>query len=173
MLEDGVEVGRSFGGDTTPGTQRRRVVDEATGALPGEIMGINGAHGVRLAPGTMHGFATSGNDGSVVMFDATRVVEIDEKALTVTRPWSTAPCKQPVAMAIDVAHHRLFSECRSGPMAMSDYGAGKVVGTVPIGAGVDGAAFDPASGDAFASNVDGTLTVIHQDDPGHYHVVET
>ncbi len=45
--------------------------------------------------------------------------------------------------------------------------------TVPIGTGVDGAAFDAASGDAFASNADGTLTVIHQDAPDQYHVVET
>ena len=57
-------------------------------------------------------------------------------------------------------------------MAVSDYTSGKVVATVPIGDGVDGAGFDPSSGDAFAANADGTLTVIHQDDPDHYHVVE-
>ena len=91
--------------------------------------------------------------------DTSEVVEIDAKAATVARRWSTAPCKQPVAMAIDTAHHRLFSGCRSGVMAVSDYEGGKVVATVPIGAGVDGAAFDAASGDAFASNADGTLTV--------------
>ena len=76
-------------------------------------------------------------------------------------------------MAIDTAHHRLFSGCRSGVMAVSDYQAGKVVATVPIGTGVDGAGFDAASGDAFASNADGTLTVIHQDTPDRYHVVQT
>ena len=58
-------------------------------------------------------------------------------------------------------------------MAISDYQAGKVVATVPIGSGVDGAGFDPASSDAFASNADGTLTVVHQDDPDHYHVAGT
>jgi DNA-binding beta-propeller fold protein YncE len=57
-------------------------------------------------------------------------------------------------------------------MAVSDYQAGKVVATLPIGTGVDGAAYDAASGDAFASNADGTLTVIHQDSPDRYHVVE-
>ena len=45
------------------------------------------------------------------------------------------------------------------------------MGTVPIGTGVDGAGYDAASGDAFASNADGTLTVIHQDSPDLYHVV--
>src|SRR5712692_5777259 len=85
---------------------------------------------------------------------------------------STAPGKQPVALAIDVKHHRLFSGCRSGVMAISDYQSGNVVATAPIGAGVDSAAFDPSTGDAFAANADGTLAVIHQDDPDKYHVVE-
>jgi hypothetical protein len=48
-----------------------------------------------------------------------------------------------------------------------------VVATLPIGTGVDGAGYDPASADVFASNADGTLTVIHQDDPDKYHVAET
>ena len=58
-------------------------------------------------------------------------------------------------MAIDTVDHRLFSGCNSGGMAVSDYQAGKVVATVPIGQGVDGAGYDPASGDAFASNAGG------------------
>jgi DNA-binding beta-propeller fold protein YncE len=57
-------------------------------------------------------------------------------------------------------------------MAISDYESGKVVATVAIGTGVDGAGFDPASGNAFASNANGTLTVIHQDTPDKYHVLE-
>ncbi len=57
-------------------------------------------------------------------------------------------------------------------MAVSDYQGGKVVATVPIGKGADGAGFDASSGDAFASNADGTLTVIHQDTPDRYHVVD-
>jgi DNA-binding beta-propeller fold protein YncE len=76
-------------------------------------------------------------------------------------------------MAIDTAHHRLFSGCRSNMLAVSDYQAGKVVATVPIGAGNDGTVFDAASGDVFAANADGTLTVIHQDTPDKYHVVQT
>jgi DNA-binding beta-propeller fold protein YncE len=226
---------------------RVMVVDVNDGRLLGEISPIHGAHGVALVEAAHHGFATSGNDSSVVMFDPAtfkvlgripaaedadalvydavsdrvftfngdahsstvvdpgpgrlvtnialggkpesgvaagngklyvnivdngEVVEIDGKSLKVTRRWPTAPCGQPVAMAIDTLHHRLFSGCRSGVMAVSDYQAGRVVATAPIGAGVDGAAFDPATGDAFASNLDGTLTVIHQDAPDRYHVVE-
>ena len=119
-------------------------------------------------------YGASAGDGKVFanLTDTSEVVEIDAKTAAVTRRWPTAPCKQPVAMAIDTAHHRLFSGCRSGLMAVSDYQAGKVVATVLIGKGVDGAGYDAASGDAFASNADGTLTVIHQDAPDQYHVVE-
>src|SRR5215831_3367346 len=48
---------------------RLMVVDEDKGTLLGEVTGINGAHGTAIAPATGHGFATSGNDQSVVMFD--------------------------------------------------------------------------------------------------------
>jgi DNA-binding beta-propeller fold protein YncE len=86
-------------------------------------------------------YGASAGDGKVYanLTDTSEVVEIDAKTATVARRWSTAPCRQPVAMAIDTAHHRLFSGCRSGVMAVSDYQAGKVVATVPIGTGVDGA----------------------------------
>jgi len=120
-------------------------------------------------------YGASAGDGKVYvnLTDKSEVVEIDAKALRVTRRWSTPGCTNPVAMAIDVKHQRLFSGCRSGVMAVSDYKAGKVVATAPIGSGVDGVAFDPSTGDAFAANADGTLTVIHQDSPDVYHVVET
>jgi DNA-binding beta-propeller fold protein YncE len=230
------------------GRQNRvMVVDANDGALLGEVTGIKGAHGTAVAERAGHGFATSGNDGMVVMFDlktfaplaripaaedadaiiydaasdrvftfngdahsstvidprgtlvtniplggkpeygasagdghvyanltdTSEVVDIDAKTLTVVRRWTTAPCKQPVAMAIDSAHHRVFSGCRSGVMAISDAQVGKVVATVPIGQGVDGAGYDPATGDAFASNADGTLTVVHHDSPDAYHVIDT
>src|SRR6202163_5006723 len=120
-------------------------------------------------------YAASAGDGMLYanLTDTSEVVEIDSKAAKVTRRWSTVACKQPVSMAIDTAHHRLFSGCRSGVMAVSDYQAGRVVTTVPIGNGVDGAGYDPASGNAFASNADGTLTVIHQDSADKYRVAQT
>ena len=48
---------------------RVMVVDEDSGTLLGEVTGIQGAHGTAMAEATGHGFATSGNDQSVVMFD--------------------------------------------------------------------------------------------------------
>jgi outer membrane protein assembly factor BamB len=150
----------TFNGDAHSST----VIDPQAGTLITNIaLGGKPEYGASAGDGKVYGNLT----------DTSEVVEIDAKTATVTRRWSTAPCKQPVSMAVDAAHHRLFSGCRSGVMAVSDDQAGKIVATVPIGMGVDGAGFDAASATAFASNADGTLTVIHQDTPDQYHVAET
>jgi outer membrane protein assembly factor BamB len=120
-------------------------------------------------------YGASAGDGKVYanLTDTSEVVEMDAKTATVGRRWPTAPCRQPVSMAVDTVHKRLFSGCRSGVLAVSDYQGGTLVTTIPIGAGVDGAGYDAASSDVFASNADGTLTVIHQDSADQYHVLET
>ena len=48
---------------------RVMVVDENDGKLLGEVPDIHGAHGTAIAEKSGHGFATSGNDSSIVMFD--------------------------------------------------------------------------------------------------------
>ena len=50
--------------------------------------------------------------------------------------------------------------CRNKHMAISDAESGRLITTVPIGSGVDANTFDPSTEDAFASNGDGTLTVV-------------
>jgi hypothetical protein len=123
-------------------------------------------------------YIASAGDGKVYtnLNDTNEVVEIDAKSATVSRRWSTGgQCKLPVSIAIDAAHHRLFSACADGVMAVSDYQAGKVVATVSVGKDVgyvDGEAYDPASGNVFLSGGGGILTVIHQDAPDQYYVVE-
>jgi DNA-binding beta-propeller fold protein YncE len=150
----------SFNGDANNTT----IVDPKAGALV-----------TNLALGGKPEYGASAGDGKVYinLTDKAEIVEVDAKAATVLRRWPTAPCKNPVSMAIDTKNHRLFSGCRSGVMAVSDYQAGKVVATPPIGTGVDGAGYDPATGDVFASNGEGTLTVIHQDSPDRYTVTQT
>jgi YVTN family beta-propeller protein len=120
-------------------------------------------------------FGVSAGDGKVYanLEDSGAVAEIDAAAMKVTRRWSLAPCKSPTGLAIDRAHHRLFSGCRGGKvMAISDAAAGKLITTVPIGEGVDADAFDAATQLAFASNNDGTITVVHEDAPDHFTVIQ-
>jgi hypothetical protein len=75
-------------------------------------------------------------------------------------------------MAIDRAHKRLFVGCGNRMMAVVDAATGKIAATVPIGDGVDANAFDPATGTAFSSNGEGTLTVVRQDADGHFVAAE-
>ena len=227
---------------------RDMVVDPGTGRLIGEIPGLDRAHGIAFAYAQGHGFATSGADSTVTMFDlrtlavlrrtpaavdddailydpasrhvftmngdagsssvidpvtganvgtiplggkpefgvtdghgrlfvniedSSQIVEVDARHERVVRRWSIAPCRGPTGLAIDVAHHRLFSGCRSGVMAISDASRGRLVTTVPIGQGVDAARFDAGTQLAFASCGEGVITVIHEDDPNHFRVVAT
>jgi DNA-binding beta-propeller fold protein YncE len=228
---------------------RDMVLDPETGKSLGEIPGLGGAHGVAFAYEFNHGFASSGHDSTVTMFDLKTlavlgkakaaldadgilydpvtkrvfsmngdsksasvfdaktgqnigtidlgagpefavsagdgklyvnledkgaIAEIDAKAMKVTRQWAMAGCEQPTGLAIDRKHHILFSGCRASKvMAISDTKAGKLITTVPIGAGVDANIFDPGTGLAFSSNGDGTLTVVHEDNPTTFTVVQT
>src|ERR1700749_1611342 len=80
-----------------------------------------------IALGGKPEYGASAGDGKVYanLTDTSEVVEIDSKAAKAARRWSTAACKQPVSMAIDTANHRLFSGCRNGVMAVSDYQVGR------------------------------------------------
>jgi DNA-binding beta-propeller fold protein YncE len=95
--------------------------------------------------------------------DKAEVVAFDPKDLSVKAHWSLAPCEEPTGLAIDVANKRLFAACHNKLMTVMDFESGKVVTTVPIGPGTDGAAFDPERKLAFSSNGgDGTLTVVRE-----------
>jgi DNA-binding beta-propeller fold protein YncE len=86
--------------------------------------------------------------------------------------WPIGPGKEPSGLAIDTKNKRLFSVCGNAMMVVVDATNGKVLATPAIGQGVDAARFDPASGCAFASNGAGTLTVVHEDDPNTFTVLE-
>jgi YVTN family beta-propeller protein len=103
--------------------------------------------------------------------DKSEIVKLDAKAHTVVATWPA--CDSPSGLAIDIAHHRLFAVCDGGKMAVVDTESGKVVATPAIGEGPDAAAFSPSDGYAFSSNgQSGTLTVVHEDSPDQYSVVQ-
>jgi len=231
-------------------TNRVQVIDTETGALAGEVPGLDGAHGVALAPEFGRGFATSGRSGTVIVFDLQtlkpigapvkagkkpdaiaydpstkhvfafnggsddttvidaekaeaigtvalgggpefgvadgkgsvfvnledkgELLEIDAHSLKVKNRWSLAPGESPTGLAMDPVKGRLFSGCRNEKLIVLDAGTGKSLGALPIGKGVDAAAFDAGTGLAFASNGDGTLTVISESatNPGEFRVLE-
>ncbi|HLN01373.1 MAG TPA: PQQ-binding-like beta-propeller repeat protein [Bryobacteraceae bacterium] len=139
-------------------------LDAETGNMVGSIP-LGGKPEFAQADGAGHIYVNVEDKNQIIAFDA--------KTLKALHTWPLAPCKEPSGMAIDVAHQRLFAGCHNGLMAVMDYTNGKVVATIPIGKGVDANRFDPATGLAFASCGDGTITVAHQDSSDKYSVVQT
>jgi DNA-binding beta-propeller fold protein YncE len=105
--------------------------------------------------------------------DKNIVVAFDALTLKVLSRWSLAPGEEPTGLAIDREHRRLFVGCSNRLMIILDADSGNVVATLPIGGGVDGTAYDPLTGLAFSANGEGTLTVIREDAPGKFILVET
>jgi YVTN family beta-propeller protein len=120
-------------------------------------------------------FAVSDGTGFVFdnLEDESLVLKIDARNLKVEQRWPTAPCTSPSSMAIDRSNRRLFIGCRSRVMAVMDAETGKVITTVPIGDHVDATAFDPESKLVFNSNGEGSVTIIRQEAPDKYSVVQT
>ena len=139
------------------------VVDASTNAIVGTI-----------PLGGKPEFAVTDGKGSLWVNneDRSQVMHVDTRTMKVLHAWPLGACEGPSGLAIDRAHRRLFSVCDK-VMAVMDADNGSLVATVPIGDGPDAAAFDPATQLAFASGGDGTLTVVHEDSPDKYSVVQT
>ena len=105
--------------------------------------------------------------------DKSEVAVIDTTKHEVVARWPITPGEEPSGIALDAAHHRLFAGCHNKMMIMLDTGTGKVVGNVPIGAGVDGCAFDDSTQLAFASCGDGTTTIAKEETPQKLTVIQT
>ena len=104
--------------------------------------------------------------------DKSEVAVIDPNKHEVIAHWSLAPGKAPSGIALDERHHRLFSGCHNKLMVMLDTETGKVIANVPIGAGVDGCAFDDSTQLVFASCGDGTTTIAKEEAPNKLAVVQ-
>ncbi|HSW49601.1 MAG TPA: hypothetical protein VLH09_05465, partial [Bryobacteraceae bacterium] len=98
---------------------------------------------------------------------------LDAASLKVAQQGPTAPCDAPIGIAMDVKNGRLFSACGNKQMAVIEAESGKVLASVPAGAGASGAGFDPGTGTAFVANGgEGTLTVV-KESGGKYAPAQT
>jgi DNA-binding beta-propeller fold protein YncE len=104
--------------------------------------------------------------------DKSSIAVINALTLKVEHLWPIDPGEKPSCLAPDDANHRLFSVCGSKMMVVTDANNGKVIATLPIGAGCDGVAFDAQTKRIFSSDGEGTMTVIQQESPDRYKVLE-
>jgi YVTN family beta-propeller protein len=150
----------AFNGDSNSAT----AIDAATGKVAGTV-DLGG--GPEFAAADGNGFVYNNLE------DQNQVVKIDSRKLAVVQRWPTAPCYSPSSMAIDRANRRLFIGCRSKVMAVMNADTGRVITTLPIGDHVDATVFDSDTHLIFNSNGEGTISVIHEDNPDKYSPVET
>lgn len=145
------------------GSNDASVIDAASGKLLGHV----------ALPGRPE-FPVSDGHGHVFDNIESRnaLVEIDPVAMKVTATWPLKDCDSPSGLAIDVAHHRLFSVCQNKIMAVTDSTDGRQVASVAIGEGPDAARYDARRRLVFSSNGhSGTLTVAREATPDRYEVL--
>jgi YVTN family beta-propeller protein len=121
-------------------------------------------------------FAVSDGKGLVYnnIEDLSSLKVIDTKTMTVKATYPLSPCGGPTGIAMDKKHQRLFTGCRTNKgLSVVDAISGKVITTLPIGAGVDAVIYDESTGLIFVSNGDATTTIIKQNSPDQYAVIQT
>jgi DNA-binding beta-propeller fold protein YncE len=144
------------------GSAGATALDARTGRIVGSLA-LGGKPEFAVADGRGGIFVNIEDRGEIVAFDA--------GTLAIRARWPMAGCEEPSGLALDRVHRRLFSVCGNARMAVVDAGTGRLVAMLPIGQGVDGAAFDPATQLAFASNGEGTITVVREESPDSFRVV--
>jgi len=106
--------------------------------------------------------------------DKNEIAALDTARHAVAARWPIAPGEAATGLDFDAAHHRLFAGCDNHRLIVLDSTDGHFVADVPAGAGIDGVGFDPGTGLAFTANgQDGTVTVVHEDTPDKFTVVQT
>jgi len=141
------------------------------------------ATAINAADGTVAGtiplggkpeFAAVDGKGTIYVNDedSSELHHLDAQTLKELHKWPLAPCKSPSGLSIDAKSRRLYAVCDDKVSVVVDGDSGKVVATPKIGDGPDAAGFDPASNYFFASCGEGILTVIHEDSPEKFSVVE-
>ena len=139
-------------------------VDAASGNIVGKI---------ELGGKPEFGVSTGEGELFVNIEDKSELVALDPKELKVKSRWPLAPCESPSGLAMDKKNRRLFVGCDNKMMAVVNADTGKVITTLPIGDGVDANRFDPENKLAFASCGEGVLTVVKEDSPDKFSVVQS
>ena len=140
------------------------VIDPATGEISANVP----------IEGKLEGLAFDGKGRVFVNTEDKSMIQVvDTHTLKPLASWSIDPVEGGTGLSIDAATHRLYSAGANGKLAVVDSDSGKLVATPEIGEDPDGDAFDAANGLVFTSSVKGTVTILHEDAPDAYSLVQT
>ena len=142
-------------------------------AIPPDVNPKGGMASATIDLGGSPEFAAADGKGRVYVniADKDEVAVVDTHAMKVIAHWPLGTGKHPTGMSIDPESRRLFVGCRNGKLIIMNADDGKIVTEFPIGAYVDGTAFD--GGLVFASCGDGTLTVVREVSPDKFELAQT
>jgi hypothetical protein len=153
-------------------TKDATVIDSKDGSVLGTIdLGGVPEQGVADGKGMLY----------VVMQDAVgSVTAVDVKTMKATAHYSFVDKGGCNGLAMDVKNQVLFAACgRSGNppaqpaqpmMVILSAKDGKILTSLPLAGGSDGAAFNPKTMEAFSTQGNGTLTVIKENSPTSFEV---
>jgi len=139
------------------------VINAADGKVVGTV-DLGGAPEQAVSDGKGHLY--------VDLEDKDNIAVVDAKELKTTGHYDLGgKGGGPGGLAFDVKNHVLFASCHNpATFVILNSDTGKILDTLPIGAGTDGATFNPNTMEAFSSNGDGTLTVIKENSPTSFVV---
>ena len=138
---------------------------------------INAADGAVLGTidlGGMPEQAASDGKGHIYIDveDKANIAVVDAKTMMVTAHYDlTGSGGTCAGLAMDAKNNILFAACRMpANMVILSATDGKIITTIPINGGTDGALFNPNTMEAFSSHGDGTLVVIKENSPTSFAV---
>ena len=142
------------------------VIDAKDGSIVNTI-DLGGAPEQAVSDGKGHLYVDLEDKGSIAVVD-TKTLEVTAKYDLQGKGGTCA------GLAMDVKNNILFASCRSPQtMVILNAGDGKILETLPIGNGSDGAVFNPKTMEAFSSQGDGTLTIVKENSPTSFVVEQT
>jgi DNA-binding beta-propeller fold protein YncE len=105
--------------------------------------------------------------------DTNEVAAIDVGHRSVVGQWTLTPCVGPSGMAIDSEQRRLFAVCSgNAKLVVFDLERRRVITWLGVGGGPDSVAFDPGVHRIYTAGRAGEMTVIQQDGPDNYRVLD-
>lgn len=165
---------RIYVGNSESGTVA--VIDPRTGEVVGMVTIANDPNTLENGEkvSSARGIAFDGSGRAFVKDPGERtVVVFDTHTLKVLGRWPTSQAPQGVLLQIDLEHHRLFSTCKNNILDVFDTDSGKVIATPAIGKDPDRIYFVPKTQQIVTVNHDHTFTVLHEDAPDTYSLVQT
>ena len=129
---------------------------------------------VKLGGKKLEGIGFDGHGHAFVNDEEMSAIHVfDTQTLAKKATWSLAPGEGGTGLAVDAKNHRVMSACANFKVIVLDSDSGKVVATPAIGEDPDGLYYDAKSRRIFSPNADGTMTILQQETPDKYSVLQT